>query len=232
MTALADALKKAGVDTDANQLYARCLSLIRQVGESEAVNSLTSLAQHDTAIARALAKYYIQGIAKDRDRFSPRGEASGHRQYENHGACAARKVEGDEGQSSSAESQCSRAPSPSSKHDGKGQISSAHSHERRARPVVPTSRSPQERRTALRAAGSVARITILDTYKLATGEVLGDLTFDQIANRQGRSLRDGFLLKQIRDHVQAPGHVRVRDAVKPEQVQVWHQKAAELADAA
>lgn len=246
-TAMAAALTNAGFNTDETRLFNVVHDLIKQHKTADAVTArAVDTVRRDTGLLTAIVRAYVEQRIADREGISLKGEASGLGQNADNGriSLAARTVEGEGGQLPRASSQHPTAPSPSSEHDGKGQRNGADGHSRTARPVVPIPAAPSnlvpvqghlrgkparertmEERQAIRGAFSTVNQSILDTYRLSSGELLADLRFGQLAAREAVSMKDAIVIRLVRQHCVAPPEVKVRDAIKAEQLKIFIDQA-------
>lgn len=236
MTALAAALNKAGVNTDQARLWRTVCDFLAETKGNEhlAAGKLASAIHHDMGLRFEVSRIVTAQINADRNRFSPKGEASGQLARDTHVAAAARKVEGEGDQDMSAGyGQARPISSPSSEHDGKGHPSDDAQHTT-ARPVVP---SPQSAKTieAVRKARSEAAklitLTVLDTDRLMNGDIIGRIKWGSLPRLRARSAYEAALLQLIINHGVADPHAEVRDVLKVEVYQRMKQKAAEIANA-
>ncbi len=244
-TAMASALTNAGFNTDETRLFNVVHDLIKQHKTADAVIVRTvDTVRRDTGLLTAIVRSYVEQRIADREGISLRGEASGLRRFDDHISTAARKVEGEEGQRRLAnDGQKLSAPSPSSEHDGKGQVL-CDNQIAPARTVVPRPAAPSnlvpvqshlrgkparertiEERQAIRGAFSAVSQSILDTYRLSNGELLADLRFGQLAAREVNSMKDAIVIRLVRQHCVAPPEVRVRDAIKADQLKIFIDQA-------
>lgn len=248
MTALATALTKAGFNTDKTRLFNVAHDLLNKYTSAEAVTvRLVDIVRKDTGLLTEIVRAYVEQRISDREGISLKGEAIGRASRDNLQSAAARKVEGDGGLERSANGLQGNAPSPSSEHDGSGQIVSDNGLQGTARPVVPIPAAPSnlvpvqahlrskwglqkrsmEERQAVRGAFSTVNQSILDTYRLSTGELLADLRFGQLAAREANSMKDAIVIRLVRQHCVAPPEVKVRDAIKADQLKIFVDQACD-----
>lgn len=245
MTALAAALTNAGFNSDKTRLFNVAHDLLNKYQTERAVTArLVDVVRRDTGLLTEIVRSYVEQRIADREGISLKGEASGQWDSANtHVPDAARTVEGEGGQDCN-EPQVLIAPSPSTEHDGKGHVERTSAQERVARPVVPIPAAPsnlvpvqghlrgkpvrertEAERQAARSAFSIASKSILDTYRLSSGELLKDLRFGQLASRETASMMDAIVIKLVRQHCVAPPETLVGDAIKDDQFKIFYEQA-------
>lgn len=119
------------------------------------------------------------------------------------------------------------------KDDGKEAKSLLLSHFERASLALPPqrARTNAERSTALMVIGQAA-LTVMDTYRLSNGVVIGDVRWGSLHRLRAASARDAALLRLLINYGQADANAKVRDIVNLGDFERMLQKSAEMADAA
>lgn len=75
-------------------------------------------------------------------------------------------------------------------------------------------------------------LTILDTYKIMDGRLLRDIAWGKLASLEGASMRQGFIIRMIRQHAQVSDNATlVGDVITASTLQVILQQAAGMQDA-
>lgn len=98
-----------------------------------------------------------------------------------------------------------------------------------ARPVRDP--SPGSLKAAAAVAQKIAR-TLLDDYKVRDGRSIGDVRFGELDGLWTASYEEAFVLRQIkRKYAHAAHDAKVRDLIKADELKLMKQRAAELAEA-
>jgi hypothetical protein len=84
------------------------------------------------------------------------------------------------------------------------------------------------------AAATVANriVTVLDSFRVRDGRSIGDVRIGELEGLRAANAMEASLLRQIQRHAVADHDARVRDVIKPDDLQIMIQKASEVADAA
>jgi len=190
----------------------------------------------DVAFDIAIAKYLNSGgtfeRAHERLRIAERMSGAGREQIAGRlpvDAQARQPVEDARGRNHHASNGLlPRALSSSSNRGGGGHSEDAQS---RAIFAVPVREPSASQRTAAASVAKVVALTILDTLKI-DGRAVGDWTVGE-ARSSGRAMsREGYILiEAARTVANATGAERLRDVVKPDEMQKIIQRAAEFSDA-
>lgn len=93
--------------------------------------------------------------------------------------------------------------------------------------------APQPAKRGAEAIASVQKTmkkTLLDTYKVLDGRILGDITYGELGSLAAKSVKDGALLKMLRDRVSnTDPATKVRDIVKPKDLERMVKDAERIA---
>jgi hypothetical protein len=112
------------------------------------------------------------------------------------------------------------------------EIGGQGTHADKATGAMPPAREPSAiDLAAMRAVRQSASLTVLDTIRVPDGRALGDVRWGELERLEREGFRHAWLMRLIRRHAQADAGMKVREVVKPEDVQRFQQKAAELEDA-
>ena len=145
---------------------------------------------------------------------------------------ARQKNDGEEGQEVNAdESLIGLSSSPSTNHAGGGPSNCAAKQGRSVSAAPVREPSKAQRKAAKAVRGEVA-LTILDTHKIRDGRAIGDVLFGEIETLRIANAMEASIFRQIqRRYAFAAPDTKLRDIVKPEDLNAIKQKAAEVADA-
>lgn len=143
-----------------------------------------------------------------------------------------RKNDGEEGQRVPADYASQDVPSSlSTNHAGSGHSNCAAKQGRSVSAVPVREPSKAQRKAAKAVRGEVA-LTILDTHKIRDGRAIGDVLFGEIETLRIANAMEASIFRQIqRRYAFAAPDTKLRDIVKPEDLNAIKQKAAEVADA-
>jgi hypothetical protein len=206
MTALKSALERAGINKHEMVFYSACVAVLRAVGYERA------LAVLNRANAQELSR---KGHPKGAD-----GLASV--------AHPRQPLEGETGQSPDvSDGRCAIARSPSPDRGREG-----HSGRAMAIASLPPVREPSAAQRKVGASvAKVLAVSVLDTFKVRDGRSIGDVRYGELDRLRSSNVHEAAVIKLIQKHAQADSNMRVRDVVKPDDLQRMIQKAAEVADA-
>lgn len=232
-TAVSAAFARAGYfQSDADRLEVAAVEALRACDGDhvQAAKRVMSLVMSDERMAYVAVDVYLRQLKERKKELPSEGQPINAPIAPSNACPAQQPVEGGDSQRGSVGNDHIAVASPSSpKADRSSRVTDARSGQVAVvRPVGPT---PAQRAAALVSRAETA-LTVLDTYKLANGMVIGQLRFGQLEGLRTHSLRDAMLIRQIQKHCVADPETKVKDALKADDLQRMIQKAAELADAA
>ena len=137
------------------------------------------------------------------------------------------KFDDGEGQYTAAAKARLAVPTPSSSErnrEGRAQVAD------KAKDAMPNPVSPSYIKAAKAGAAKVAK-TVLDSFKVRDGRAIGDLIFSELEGMRFENEREVFVIRQVMKHTANPAsNARVRDLVSPDQLAIFIQRSAELAE--
>jgi hypothetical protein len=99
-------------------------------------------------------------------------------------------------------------------------------------PVVRPVREPSHVERAAAATVANRIVTVLDSFRVRDGRAIGDVRIGELEGLRAANAMEASLIRQIQRHAVADHDARVRDVIKPDDLQIMIQKASEVADAA
>lgn len=217
-TSLAAALLRAGYPVDGARLAAAATNILAKHGNTpKALAAFEDALQSDRALLRALAADYLNDRALDMSGEALRGGANLELPDNRHsaGAPAAQPHDDDVGHTACAPlRQRTLAPSSSPIPSGGGQRCSAY---RPALDAAPARKpNPPRGLSAIASVQPTMARSILDTFKLRDGRVLGDVQWCELPLIAAENDRESRVLRAIHGYARnVDPSARVRDVVKP-----------------
>jgi hypothetical protein len=232
-TAMASAMKAAGMKTGHSALYVMAVDALKKRGRNpvfaleEFVAALTDGAEAVVELmgghgaVRSAALGYLQSRAAEMN-----GAGGRSRLDDLTGNAPSAKTTA--GQPKGAALGHHARPSSTNRSGGGRPFIDAQT------PHAAPAREPSsaDRKAAAVVALSAAR-TVLDSFKIRDGRSIGDVTWKEVATLRATNAREASVLGQIQKRVaHADGDARIRDLIGADELARIVQKAAEVADAA
>lgn len=210
-TAIADAMQRAG-GPDANEARFR-VELARYLNNGGTVERVYAL---------------LMEVAK---KLPGEGQGTTAAISQAVSAPSRQPVEGVAGRGNLADSgQSTDARPSSSNRGGGGHIKRADGQKVTATLVREPS---QQQITAAASVRKTIAITVLDTMRIRDGRSIGDVRFGELERLSSVNAIEAFVMRQIKNKfANAPDDARVRDLIKPDELNEMRQRAAEMSDAA
>lgn len=251
MTAIAAAMKKSGIDTDATRLYALATECLRSANAApaRALSAFLDAVCDAGGLAVKLipregmepfAIDYLEQVARDMRgegmRSQDRGGGHVQRAQQGQNVVAPTKADDGCGHLAGAHQGHMFAAAPSSPaSDDERVIMSAPTEARRVAPlVIATHAAPRPPAGKPRGLAEMQRVmkvtTIFESFLLRDGTPIGELRYSQLDRFIADNAREAALLRMIRNHARpADPNERIKNIVKAKDLQRFVQLAAQEA---
>lgn len=235
-TAFEAAAKRAGLKTDKERTHDLAQSILREVGFDEyySVKKLRTIAREDTGILSTIIAFYLDHVAREMGGSDLSGRAI-VQQDSNQGLPARQPNDDEEGQRPIADLAAECVPTSSSPVRGKKGQAFTDAQTTFAPAAKPKSKPAAAKRgaDAIASVQSTVRKTLLDTWKVLDGRVIGDITFGELDKLSFVSRKEAEVFKRIKDHAtNVDPSAKVRDVIKTEVLEKMAAEAEEAARAA
>lgn len=251
MTAIAAAMKKSGIDTDATRLYARATECLRSANAApaRALSAFLDAVCDAGGLAVKLipregmepfAIDYLEQVARDMRgegmRSQDRGGGQPSRAQQGHLKTAPTKVDDGCGQRNIAQEgqTAGAAPSSPASDDERATSRSPEKASSSEPLVIATHAAPRPPAGKPRGLAEMQRFmkvtTIFESFLLRDGTPIGELRYSQLDRFIADNAQEAALLRMIRNHARpADPNERIKNIVKEKDLQRFVQLAAQEA---